>query len=236
MLHLRYGGDERGPQRARLRRATTCAATPTSTSPTRSPGPAPSSSCTRRTAGEGLGRRAGRDHRSPRRRDGRLRLWAHGDHPAARPRSPRSLGFTAVARAVADAPVAVRRAARRRAARRGDGADLRARPRRRGLGARSTRGPSPTTPSRARWTARRPAADGCASRGSTRPASSSPSDADDRRLRRLPLDQGARRRGRRSPAPERSARPRGPRPRPDRRGVRRRRRPRRAGQRPRARR
>ena len=119
MLHLRL-------RRRRRRSRTSCSPRrrrpagrlrATWTSPTRSRASAPRSSSPARTAGRASAPPARRRPRSPRRRtagsgSGRTASTRRGA------RWPRSLGFRRVTRAVADAPLALRRAARGRAARR----------------------------------------------------------------------------------------------------------------------
>ena len=155
MLHLRYGGDDRRAQRPRSAsgRRRSLALRATSTSPTRSPAPSAELVVHPAHRGRGLGRACWAP-RSPRRRTGGCGCGRTASTPG-RPRSPRSMGFRAVAHAVADAPVAVAAAAagraaarRRRSAHSSPGRDDEA------WVAAQRRAPSPTTPSRApgRWT------------------------------------------------------------------------------------
>ena len=202
------------PAARRRRRPGTCSpagtaswpATPTSTSPTWSRGPAPSSSCTRTTAA------------GPRRRarggrwGGRARTAGCGSGRTASTRRPprwRRRGLRAGAGAVADAPLAVRAVPAAPTAGRGRAAH-RSRPGEdEAAGCGSTTAPSPTTPSRAAGRARH-ARCGRPSRGSTRPASSSPSG----RAASWSASTGPRSTGH-------AAQGARARPRPDRRGVRR---------------
>ncbi len=174
--------------------ATCLPATRTSTPPTPSPGPARSSSSTRAAAGAGVGRRlVAQVLRAT--SDGRLRLWAHGDHPGAA-RLAEAFGMTRTRDALAAATLAVR-------------PDPAGRPAADGVTVRTflpglddeewvalNAALSPTTPSRVLG-ASTTSTSGWRSRGSTPWASSSPSARRCRPpARRLPLDEGPRRRGR----------------------------------------
>ena len=173
MLHLRYGGDDRvrnvlawsgghaaglrPPRRHRRGRRRQCRA--------RRPPGAPRDG---HRAGPGL-RHPGRDQRRPAAAVGARR-------PPGGRRTRRVDGLPPVPVAVADAPVAVRRAPAGAAAGRGDRADLRAGPGRRGLGQGQRRRVPRTT--RSRGPGRCPTcAAGRPSPGSTRTASSWPSAA-----------------------------------------------------------
>ena len=107
--------------------------------------------------------------------DGRLRLWAHGDHPSASALAL-SLGFERSPGAAADAPLAVRAgpgagaAGRRRRSARSSRASTTRR------GSRSTPAPSPTTRIRAGGRSTT-CGYGWPSRGSTRPGSCWPGAA-----------------------------------------------------------
>ena len=173
MLHLRYGGDERvrnvlawsgttllayghldvtDEVAGRQRRA-------------RRPPRAPRA-----------GARAGPGERHPRRDAGRAAAAVGARRAPGSGRARAVDGLPAVPRAVADAPVAVRRAAAGRAAGRRRGPHLRAGPGRRGLGPAERRR-LPRPPGAGLLDGGRPAPPGAASRGSTRPASSWPSAA-----------------------------------------------------------